>query len=233
MTIWPKPRDVMKILAIDTAFSSCQVGFLDTSSGFTTKTTQPAVRTQAEILVPMIDDLLARNNITYTDLDLIAVDIGPGSFTGIRIGLATARGLGLALDRPVQGVLSTDIFAATWAENNPQTSTSVDVFIALDTGRGDYFVAPVSAPDTIQIMTPEALNTHKQSMPTAQIIGSIPGSALSLPDPVVLARRCAQIYQDPTHPQHGKNDPVYLRDAETSTTKHPSRRLLDPIYLNT
>ena len=59
---------------------------------------------QAERIFPAIDELLARNGVTYADLTRIAVTTGPGSFTGLRIGLTAARGLGLALDIPVVGV---------------------------------------------------------------------------------------------------------------------------------
>jgi tRNA threonylcarbamoyl adenosine modification protein YeaZ len=61
---------------------------------------------QAERLFPAIAELLARNGTTYADLTRIAVTTGPGSFTGLRIGLSAARGLGLALNVPVLGVPS-------------------------------------------------------------------------------------------------------------------------------
>ena len=59
---------------------------------------------QAERLFPALDELLARASVTYDDLTRIAVTTGPGSFTGLRIGLSAARGLGLALNVPVIGV---------------------------------------------------------------------------------------------------------------------------------
>ena len=61
---------------------------------------------QAERLVPMIEAVMARANLRFEDLDLIAVTLGPGAFTGVRIGIATAEGLGLASGRPVLGLTS-------------------------------------------------------------------------------------------------------------------------------
>ena len=61
---------------------------------------------QAERLFPALAELLARAGVAYADLTRIAVTTGPGSFTGLRIGLSAARGLGLALDIPVLGVPS-------------------------------------------------------------------------------------------------------------------------------
>ena len=61
---------------------------------------------QAERIFPAIAELLARNGATYADLTRVAVTTGPGSFTGVRIGLSAARGLGLALGIPVIGVPS-------------------------------------------------------------------------------------------------------------------------------
>jgi tRNA threonylcarbamoyl adenosine modification protein YeaZ len=61
---------------------------------------------QAERLFPALQELLARTGLAYADLTRIAVTTGPGSFTGLRIGLSAARGLGLALDIPVLGIPS-------------------------------------------------------------------------------------------------------------------------------
>jgi tRNA threonylcarbamoyladenosine biosynthesis protein TsaB len=65
-------------------------------------------RGQSERLVPMLEDLLAEGGVAWRDLDAIGVGIGPGNFTGIRIAVATARGLALGLRVPAVGVTGFD-----------------------------------------------------------------------------------------------------------------------------
>lgn len=68
-------------------------------------------RTPTEWLLPMIEDLLAKAEVKTTDLDAVAVVRGPGSFTGLRVGLATAKGLALAAGLPLLGVSSLQCLA--------------------------------------------------------------------------------------------------------------------------
>ncbi|MBS1301329.1 tRNA (adenosine(37)-N6)-threonylcarbamoyltransferase complex dimerization subunit type 1 TsaB [Loktanella sp. SALINAS62] len=95
------------VLAFDTSLPHCAAALwrkvvLDHVS-------KDMTRGQAEHLMPMLQDLLATNGLVWSDLNLIAVGIGPGNFTGIRVSVAAARGLGLALQIPVMGVSLFDI----------------------------------------------------------------------------------------------------------------------------
>lgn len=95
---------MITLLAIDTAAPRLQLalrhqGVIDTS-------VDEIAQGHAELIMPRIEALLKRNNVGFADLDRIAVTTGPGSFTGLRIGLSAARGLGLALEIPVIGVPS-------------------------------------------------------------------------------------------------------------------------------
>jgi len=89
---------------------------------------------QAERLMPMIDAVCSEAGMRFADLDLLAVTVGPGSFTGIRIGLAAARGLALATGLPCIGVTS---FAAVAAEVSPELRP---LAVALDSRRDEIFV---------------------------------------------------------------------------------------------
>ena len=93
------------LLAIDTAAPRLQLALLHDDDRVETLSEDMATG-QAERLFPALAELLARSGATYADLTRIAVTTGPGSFTGLRIGLSAARGLGLALNIPVVGVPS-------------------------------------------------------------------------------------------------------------------------------
>src|ERR1700754_1678010 len=92
----------MILLAIDTAGPRLQLALL--RDGAVDTLVEDMAQGQAERIFPAIGELLARNSVAYADLTRLAVTTGPGSFTGLRIGLAAARGLGLALEIPVVGV---------------------------------------------------------------------------------------------------------------------------------
>lgn len=86
---------------------------------------------QAIALPTAVTDFLKQNNAKMSDLTAIGVIVGPGSFTGIRMGIAYAKGLGIGLNIPVVPV---NIFELYLYENP-------DAFVAIDSGRGDFFVA--------------------------------------------------------------------------------------------
>lgn len=88
-----------------------------------------------EKLLPAIDWLLAESGVDRREIDLFATTRGPGSFTGVRIGLATIQGLALALDRPVCA-MSTHEAIAFGAGSGRTTLTIVD-----DAGRGEFYVS--------------------------------------------------------------------------------------------
>ncbi len=98
------------VLAFDTSAAHCAVALL---AGKTRRVCRvdSMVRGQAEHLMPMLETVLAEAGITWRDLNLIAVGTGPGNFTGIRISVAAARGLALALAIPAIGVSGFDTLA--------------------------------------------------------------------------------------------------------------------------
>jgi tRNA threonylcarbamoyladenosine biosynthesis protein TsaB len=89
---------------------------------------------QAESLLPMVDRALNRVGLTPAALDLVAVTVGPGSFTGIRVGLAAARGIALATGALLIGVTSFDAVAVTHAHHG------CFLLVALESRRADLFV---------------------------------------------------------------------------------------------
>lgn len=95
----------MKILSIDTSSNICGVSILE-DTNLICKLDNDTGRTHSENLMPMIQSAFEKTNLKLKDMDLIVCDIGPGSFTGIRIGVATAKAFHDSLDIPCVGINS-------------------------------------------------------------------------------------------------------------------------------
>lgn len=115
----------MKILAIDTSSSICSTAILD-DEVLIDKNELNNGRTHSENLMPLIDELLKRNNITVKDINLLACSVGPGSFTGIRIGVASIKAIAEVLKIKVTGVTSLE----TLAKNVKDADTIVSLIDA-------------------------------------------------------------------------------------------------------
>ena len=103
----------MLILAIDTALDACAAGVLDTdAASVIAQESQAMKRGHAEALMPLIARVIRQAGIAFAALDRIAVTTGPGSFTGLRVGLSAARGIALAADKPVVGLSTLTAYAA-------------------------------------------------------------------------------------------------------------------------
>ena len=124
-------------LAIDTAAPRLQLALLR-ADGTTDVSVDDIATGHAEILFDRLADLLARNGIGHADVERIAVTTGPGSFTGLRIGLSAARGLGLARKLPVLGIPSL-LSLSLGIGSGP-------VNVLLDARRGEAYFQAFSAP---------------------------------------------------------------------------------------
>lgn len=102
----------MLVLAIDTATTDLVAGVVDTATGDTLAEAVTATRAHNEQLVPTVQSLLDDAGRTFADLGAIVVGCGPGPFTGLRVGMATASALGQALSIPVHGVCTHDAVGA-------------------------------------------------------------------------------------------------------------------------
>ncbi|MDX8526090.1 tRNA (adenosine(37)-N6)-threonylcarbamoyltransferase complex dimerization subunit type 1 TsaB [Mesorhizobium sp. MSK_1335] len=128
----------MKLLAIDCAANLCAACIYDTGAGTEIgREVRDLGKGHAEHLMAIIETALQAGGIGYHDLNAIAVSIGPGSFTGLRVGVSTARGLALALKIPAIGVTTLEALAAEGANAFPGRA----VLAALDAGREEIHAA--------------------------------------------------------------------------------------------
>ena len=100
----------MKILAVDTALGACSVALLE-DDRLIAHIFEPMERGHAERLAPMVDEAMKQAGVEFAALNRLAVTVGPGTFTGQRVGLAFMRGLRLALHIPLTGVTTLEAMA--------------------------------------------------------------------------------------------------------------------------
>ncbi len=144
----------MLILAIDTALDACAAGVLDTDAGkLIAQESEAMKRGHAEALMPLIARVMKASGIAFAGLDRIAVTTGPGSFTGLRVGLSAARGIALAADRPVVGLTTLSAYAAPVVSQNLDQPiiSAIDarhdhVYFQVVSGNGGSLVPPRVAP---------------------------------------------------------------------------------------
>jgi tRNA threonylcarbamoyladenosine biosynthesis protein TsaB len=203
----------LNILALDTCVEACSVAAW--ADGRTLAAiSEPMVRGHQERLAPMAAEALAEAGLAPADLDRIAVTIGPGSFTGLRVGLAFAKGLALALERPLVGIGALEALAA---QRGPGF-----VVACLDARRGRVYLQAFI--DGRAVMAPDALDAEVAAARIAELwtggpallVGSgapliaavLPGAQVepqAVPDPAVVARLAAA--RAPGAPVR----PLYLR----------------------
>src|SRR3954464_3523204 len=95
----------MRVLAIDTALEACSAAVLDTERPqAAVRESHLMARGHAEALMPLVARVMDKAGLDFKQLDRIAVTTGPGSFTGLRVGIAAARGIALAAGRPAIGL---------------------------------------------------------------------------------------------------------------------------------
>ena len=123
----------MRLLAIDTALEDCAVGVV--GGVCEVFASQTIGRGHAERLMGMIADAMAEAGLAFGDLDRIAVTVGPGSFTGLRVGIAAARGLALVTGAPAVGIGT----LAIHAETARHEVGNVPVLAVLAASRGEIY----------------------------------------------------------------------------------------------
>lgn len=151
----------MIVLGLDTCLSSCSVAVLD-GPRVLASAREVMARGHQERLAPMARDVMVEAGLAFGRLDRIAVTVGPGSFTGLRVGIAFAKGLALALDLPAVGVGTLEALAAEAAEGSAGL-----VFPAIDARRGQLYLQAFE--DGRPLMAPDALTAEVAAARLAEL----------------------------------------------------------------
>jgi tRNA threonylcarbamoyladenosine biosynthesis protein TsaB len=201
----------MIVLGLDTCLSSCSVAVLD-GERVVAATREVMARGHQERLAPMARDVMAQASLAFDRLDRIAVTVGPGSFTGLRVGIAFAKGLALALDKSTVGIGTLEALAA---------EADGLVFPAIDARRGQLYLQAFE--DRRALMAPDALTAEVAAARIAELsqgrpftlVGSgaallvdLAPSATVLDAPGADARQVARLAQGRSP---GPLKPLYLR----------------------
>jgi len=125
------------LLALDTSANLCSAAVFDSANNrFVGRKSDDIGRGHAERLMGLLQELLDDGQLVYEDIGRIAVTIGPGSFTGIRVGIAAARGLAFGLDVPVVGIGVLDAIAF----QHRQVHHDGPIVVAMDAKRDEIFL---------------------------------------------------------------------------------------------
>ena len=116
----------MLILGIDTSTKICTCSIFDNENGIIAETSLSVKKNHSNIVMPIIDNLFKISDLTINDIDKIAVAIGPGSFTGVRIALGIAKGLAMALNKPLIAINELDILEAIADGNENEIIPLID-----------------------------------------------------------------------------------------------------------
>ena len=227
----------MRVLAIDTALAACSVAVLDTEyGGILASESTAMVRGHAEALLPMLKRVMDQAGLGFSDIDRIAVTTGPGSFTGLRVGIAAARGIALAADKPAVGLTTLSAYAAP----HMAADDRLPVIAAID-ARHSHVYLQVFGPGGRSLSAPRLALLREAIEAAAERSSAIVGSAAQsvadglsatdaapaivdarpAPDIAWVARLGAVVAEDQSPPK-----PEYLRapDAQPQNAAQLPRR---------
>ncbi len=228
----------MNILALDTAMSACSVA-LWRDGGVCARRLERMERGQSEALMPMVVEIMAGAGEDFSGIDLLAVTVGPGAFTGLRIGLAAARGMALAAGLPCLGATTLEVVAHGAAANG---LNGRPLLVALDSKRDDVFaqafaagLSPLGPPRALPAgdlpaligSAGSAVVAGDASAPAAAALAEAGieteiSSALGVPDAAVLAEIAYRRWR--AGETAAMPSPLYLRPPDAAIPKGGGRR---------
>ena len=220
----------MRVLLIDTALSLCTAAVFEGETALAVRS-EPMVKGHQERLAGFVRDVMAEAGTGFDGLDRIGVTTGPGSFTGLRVGLAFAQGFGAALGRPVVGISTLDALAASIA---PDARAPGAVAALIDARRGQVYArlwCDGVAAGPAEALSLEAAAARIAALaPDITLVGSgapllsdaVPGAVVvDLPGPAPEALARLVVAADP---RRAPPEPQYLRAPDaTPPTRLPGQ----------
>lgn len=197
------------VLSIDTCLGACSCAVVRDGIALAAAF-EPMTRGHQERLAPMVEATMKQAGVAFADLDRIAVTVGPGSFTGLRVGLAFAKGLGLALGKPVIGVGALE---ALGAEEAGRTLALADArrgqvyWQAFEDGRALNEPSASTLEDAAAFFVPDIVTGPGADLVAGRFAGALT-TGRPAPDPAAVARLGAGRL-DPSPPR-----PLYLRTPD-------------------
>ena len=214
------------ILAFDTSAAHCAAALLSGDKAIVR--IDEMAKGQAEHLMPMLEEMLSQQGLSWTDLAAIGVGVGPGNFTGVRISVAAARGLGLGLGKPAVGVTSLE--ALTFESTG-------DVIACIDARRGRAYVQPFfdGVPmsnasmhdiDAVARLSASPTTDPRLVGPLAAPIHEHIGWQVIAPkyEPI---EAMARIARQRINIEVGRPTPLYLRPADAAPPRDPAPVILE------
>lgn len=221
-------------LVFDTATGGISIGAVS-GDGHIAKRVMETQRDQASLLVPLIQEVLDELKLSFDGLQCVATTQGPGSFTGLRIGLSAARTFGVSLGIPVLGINTLDVMAAHYTQDAPY-------LIVLETKRQDFYACFYDQ-DGMALSDPFAaeINEVLKKMPNG--VNAVGGDCLERfkaeagdvdltylhefkqPDPEVFLSVAQRKFETLNGDMPARPKPLYLRGADVSVAKVPPRKL--------
>lgn len=211
----------MRILALDTALGQCACAVIDTAQETPLASEVIAMdRGHAEALLPMLDRVMARVEGGFGSLDRVAVTVGPGSFTGLRVGISAARAIGLAAGVPVVGVTTLSALMAPLMQDGPQRLT-----VAAIDARGGRVFAQGIGPSGRLVIGPAVLSIRDVVRTLGSGSVTLVGSGAA-----AIAQDARSVGIEPILPAES-NLPDIAWVARIGMAADPAEALAKPYYL--
>ncbi len=211
----------MNILAFDTTLGACSAAVARRENVF--GAFELRNREHDEVLMPMIGGVLDEAALKYDDLDAIAVTIGPGSFTGVRVGVAAARGFALSLNIPLIALTSLEVMARQALD---QLKEAPDVLaVSLDARRSEVYIALFDGAGST-VSEPAALSPEQaaKNLPSSGKILAVGSGAHLLAEAAKSSGRHIEVVMSDLQP-----DARAL--AEMALERKPASGPVSPLYL--
>jgi tRNA threonylcarbamoyladenosine biosynthesis protein TsaB len=215
----------MNVLGLDTCFPALGVAVgvaLGTPRARILYRIEPMATGHAERMLPLISELLAEATISTADLDRIAVTVGPGSFTGTRIGVAAARALKFARDLPIVPFTSLEAIALS---PTVESGSAEDLAIAIDAHRGEAYVQIFNGSTRVAATGPRIVAmTDLASLARSRPLLAVGTAAEAVAAAVNAAGGTARA-------QPGMIFPDMAAAVACAANRHPATLPVEPLYL--